>query len=246
MEPLAITSIKGPRAFEEIVSQLKDAIYGGRLKPGDKLPSERELANQFEASRVTVREAIRSLEHAGFVAIKRGYSGGSYILDPDLKPFKNSLSTFLRLRKATIGDLTEARLLLETRVAGLAALRATEEDLRKLDEAVRQHEKTIQTGKLPHKYNLEFHRDLAEASHNPVLGLIVNSVADLLIEEVVSKLDLDLATNQSNLDFHRQIYQAIKNHQEHEAEEIMREHILEVQRRLQELLTDTVGEPRHR
>ena len=246
MEPLAITSIKGPRAFEEIVAQLRDAIYSGRLKPGDKLPSERELANQFEASRVTVREAIRSLEHAGFVAIKRGYSGGAYILDPDPKPFKNSLSTFLRLRKATIGDLTEARLLLETRVAGLAALRATEEDLRKLEEVIRQHEKTLETGELPHEYNLEFHRDLAEASRNPVLSVVVNSVADLLIDEIVSKLDMDLGTNQSNLDFHRRLYHAIKDHRQQEAEEIMRDHILEVQRRLQELLTDTVGEPRHR
>ena len=246
MEPLVVTSIKGLRAFEEIVAQLKDAIYSGRLKPGDKLPSERELSSQFETSRVTVREAIRSLEHSGFVTIKRGYSGGAYILDPDLKPFKDSLSTFLRLRKATIGDLTEARLLLETRVAGLAALRATEEDLQKLEEVIRHHEKTVETGDLPHEYNLEFHRDLAEASRNPVIGLMVNSVADLLIEEVVSKLDMDLATNQSNLEFHRRLYEAIKAHREHKAEEIMREHILEVQRRLQELLTDTVGASKHR
>src|SRR3989304_4981646 len=106
-----VASIKGPRASQEIVHQLRQAIYLGRLCPGDKLPPERELARQFESSRVTVREAIRSLELAGLVSVKRGSGGGAFIADVDLRPLKESFSTLLRLHKVTISHLTEAGLL---------------------------------------------------------------------------------------------------------------------------------------
>ncbi|MBI1893742.1 MAG: FadR family transcriptional regulator, partial [Candidatus Rokubacteria bacterium] len=120
---LELASIKGPRASQEIAQQLRDAIYSGHLLPGDKLPSERELVRQFESSRVTVREAIRSLEMAGLLSVKRGYGGGAFVADVDLRPLKESFSTLLRLRKVTIAHLTEVRLLLEPHLAALAARR---------------------------------------------------------------------------------------------------------------------------
>jgi len=238
-----VASIKGPRASQEIVHQLRQAIYLGQLCPGDKLPPERELARQFESSRVTVREAIRSLELAGLVSVKRGSGGGAFIADVDLRPLKESFSTLLRLHKVTISHLTEARLLLEPHLAALAAQRVTAGDLDRLEEVLREQTIAVESGQLPHAYDLRFHRLVAEASANPVLHAMMNSVADLLVEEVVSRLHLSVAINRDILHFHEQIYRALLVRDAEQARDLMTRHVLDIQQQLWQLLPEVLSLP---
>jgi len=240
---LELASIKGPRASQEIAQQLRDAIYSGHLLPGDKLPSERELVRQFESSRVTVREAIRSLEMAGLLSVKRGYGGGAFVADIDLRPLKESFSTLLRLHKVTIAHLTEVRLLLEPHLAALAARRVTPQDLARLKEVLEEQTEAVGSGQLPHAYDLRFHRLVAEASGNPVLHAMMNSVADLLVDEVVSRLELSVAINRDILHFHRQIYRALIRRDSVRAQELMTQHVLDIQKQLWQLLPEAVAKP---
>src|SRR3990172_10571035 len=106
-------SVSTNRVSEEIAGQIKRAILSGKLKPGDKLPTERELVEQFHTSRVSVREAVRSLEHLGLVRIRRGAGGGTYLTGSNHRPVTESFLVRMQLNKGTVDHLTEARLLLE-------------------------------------------------------------------------------------------------------------------------------------
>src|SRR5438094_846059 len=103
------------RVSAEILRQLKSAILAGRLKSGDRLPSEKQLAEQFQSSRGSVREAIRTLEQAGLLVVRRGAGGGAVVADGDLRHVTDSLFTLIRLGSVSIHDLTEGRVILEPR-----------------------------------------------------------------------------------------------------------------------------------
>src|SRR5512140_3460708 len=112
------------RVSEVIAGRIKKQITDGRLTVGHKLPAEREMARQYKTSRVSVREAYRSLEEMGLLSIRRGAEGGAFIVEFDHEPVRRSLSFVLRLGKTTDQELAEARMLLEPPIARLAALRA--------------------------------------------------------------------------------------------------------------------------
>ena len=128
------------RVSETITRRIRKAITEGRLAPGEKLPAEREMAERLRASRVSVREAYRSLAEAGLVSIKRGAEGGAFIADFDPAPMSRNLTFLLRLGRTSHEELTEARALLEPSVARLAARRARREDLARLEELLRKEQ----------------------------------------------------------------------------------------------------------
>ncbi len=221
--------IRSSRVYEEIAEQIKSAVYSRKLLPGDKLPSERELADRFHTSRVSVREALRSLEHLGLVAIKRGAHGGAFVAEAQSAPITASLSTMLRLGTTSVNHLTEARVLLEPEIARMAAKRATKEDVERFTTVIAKQEAALKSH-APHHYDLEFHRLVAETAKNPILKLVMNSVADLVVE-VISSLNLTVDVFRHVNQFHRQIFLAIKNHDEDKAYDTMFRHVLDVQRR---------------
>ena len=196
------------------------------------------MVRQFESSRVTVREAVRSLEMAGLVSVKRGHGGGVFVADMDLRPLTESFSTLLRVRKVTVAHLTEVRLLLEPHLAALAARRVTPEELARLKDVLDEQAGAVESGQLPHAYDLRFHRLVAEASGNPVLHAMMNSVADLLVGEVVSRLELSVAINRDILHFHQRIYRALGRRDAERAQELMAQHVLDIQRQLWQLLPE--------
>jgi GntR family transcriptional repressor for pyruvate dehydrogenase complex len=216
--------------------QLKSAILEGRFRPGDRLPSEHVLAAEFGSSRASVREALRSLEQTGLVSVRRGFGGGAFVVDGDLRHVTNSLSMLLRLRKISIHHFTEARLVIEPWTARLAAERISDDELERLHAHVAHHAGAIEAGRYHATADLGFHRLVAEASRNPALVLVFNSIADLMVEEVIARLEMDAATNSSNLSFHERLYAALAAHDAEAAAAIMREHVLEVQGRLHRLL----------
>ncbi len=225
------TPIKSNRVFEDIAEQIKDAIYRGRLKPGDKLPSERELVEKFRVSRVSIREAFRSLELAGLLKIKRGAGGGAYIADLDHHPISRSLSTMLRMGKVSLPDITEARALIEPEIARLAATRASAEDIARLRRAIIEQEQALKKGQLPERFKLEFHRILAHAARNPVLTLLLDSFIDLL-SEAISDLHPTADVVENVIKYHKRVLAAIEKRRPEQAAEVMSRHIVDLQQRL--------------
>src|SRR6267142_6462523 len=134
------TARRPARVSETIVRRIKDQISKGRLVAGHKLPAEREMARQFKTSRVSVREAYRSLEEIGLLRIRRGADGGAFIAKVDHEPVLRSLALVLGLAKTSHKELTEARLLIEPPIARLAARRARKEDVAQLEHVLKQEE----------------------------------------------------------------------------------------------------------
>ncbi len=160
------------KVSEEVVKQVQEAIFAGLLEPGDRLPPERELAEQFGLSRMSVRLALHTLESTGLVEIRVGSSGGAFIREPNFDPLRETLASMLRSKKASILDLAEARKIVETATAELAAQRATDDDLQALRGVVEAARRSFESGNLnygPHSVN--FHAALARAAKNHVLTL---------------------------------------------------------------------------
>src|SRR5918912_798479 len=128
------TPVSTGRISAEIVDQIKAAIRDGRLAPGDQLPAERELTKQLGVSRVSVRDALRMLEAHGLVEVRVGARGGAFVTAPAPKLVGEGIGDMLRLADVGPADLTEARMVFELGILELACERATEDDLRELED----------------------------------------------------------------------------------------------------------------
>ncbi|HEX4594598.1 MAG TPA: winged helix-turn-helix domain-containing protein, partial [Bryobacteraceae bacterium] len=108
--PFKIAALKHRRVYESVAEQIRQAIFSGQIAPGHKLPPERDMARQFQTSRVALREALRALEQEGMISIKRGFGGGAFVADFDsaLKALADSLNTVVKLGQAKSVHLTEA------------------------------------------------------------------------------------------------------------------------------------------
>lgn len=177
------------RAFDEIIEQVRGMVRSGELRPGDRLPAERALAEQFAVSRNTVREALRMLEISGLIQLKRGASGGAFIADADTGKVATSMTDMLELGQLSLTDLTEARTWIESTVIRVACERMTDEVFDRLkanvDEATRLSE--LHDWEQKAKVNVEFHIILAEATANPVMIAITQGLMQVM-EKVVLAL----------------------------------------------------------
>jgi GntR family transcriptional repressor for pyruvate dehydrogenase complex len=174
--------VKAPRTFEVIGDQIRDQVRRGTLKPGDKLPPERALAEQFGASRNAVREALRSLEHAGLISLQKGAHGGAFITDGDPGAVAQSIQDLMHLGGLSLGDVTDARLLIESAIVAAAVARGTDADFDRLAANIDAVEALTRDRDLDAKAerNIQFHVLLAECTHNPVLILIMRTLMDVL------------------------------------------------------------------
>lgn len=227
--------VKGRRLAEEIASQIRGAVLSGQLRAGDRLPPERELARMFGTSALVVRDALHTLEFDGLLHIRIGAGGGAVVEEPSHGPVTRSLSTWLRLGRATLDQLTEARLLLEPEIARLAARRATSEDLHALDAVLGQRRAVVETGAHPRLLDIQFHRALAEAARNPIHLVVVHALMDLEAEAVIPGLALSVDDNAQVLSAHESILGAVRTGDASRAQSLMAEHVLDVQRRLKDL-----------
>ena len=174
--------VRAERTFEIIASKVRDQIRDGKLRTGDKLPPERELAQQFGTSRNAVREALRSLEHAGLISLHKGAHGGAFITDGDPSAVAQSMEDLMYLGGIALADVTESRLSIETAIVEFAATKGTTADFDRLDQNIDQVEELTQARDMEAKtdLNIEFHVLLAEATGNPVLVLMMRTLMDLL------------------------------------------------------------------
>ena len=228
-------SLQTARVSDEIAHQIRQVIFSGKLKPGDKMPTERELVEQFHSSRASVREAVRSLEHLGLIKIKRGAGGGTYVSESNHRPVAESFRVRMQLNKGTVDHLTEARILLEPAVCRLAAKHADAQDLDRLKKYVEEQEALVREGREVASYDLKFHRLLFQAAHNPILELTTVAVIDLLTSA------LEQAHVRGNLtphvvNFHRAIYNALSKRDGDRAARLMNDHVADIQKRLRPVL----------
>lgn len=189
METFAFAPVPSGRAFDGISHQIRDAMASGALKPGTRLPPERALAAQFGVSRNTLREALRSLESSGVLHLKRGAHAGAYLRASSGQGVATGLLDMYKLGGLTPGQLTEARILVETAIVRAACANATEGDIAALRANVAQAVKYDREERVAERIaaNLEFHRLVARATHNPLLVTLMEAILDVM-HSFVAKL----------------------------------------------------------
>jgi GntR family transcriptional repressor for pyruvate dehydrogenase complex len=183
----AFRPIRQLRVFEEIVAQLKQSILIGRFKPGDKLPTERELVEQFQVSRVAIREALRTLENSGFIVTRQGATGGAYVTDLSFEFLANAFVDLFLADKISIPELHRVRLMIEPEIARLAATAVTPEYTQRLMTALEAEEVPASSLSEDIKIKTAVHHILAEMCGNRFFEAIVRSSMKLthtLIEMV--------------------------------------------------------------
>lgn len=235
--------VKGLRMPEEIASQIRDRILSGKLKPDERLPSEKELSEAFRASRASVREALRSLEATGLIVVRRGARGGPFVASMNtLDHVSETLSDALRLGSASMDELTEARLILEPALAELAARRASQQDLDEIKRTIETAHGMLGSGINPRLMNLEFHRAVARASKNSVLILPLNSTLDALAE-VLGELNFTSEVKNQIASSHARIYKALERRDAKKAFALMDRHIRELHRKLWSVYINKLRRP---
>ena len=168
--------IKQPRISDEVFQQLKESILSNDFKAGDKLPSERELADQFQVSRVAIREAIRTLENAGFVEIRQGSTGGAYVTDLTFEQLASACLDLFLANKISIHELHSVRILIEPEVTRLATQKATPESNQRLLEAFEAEHPPGASLSEDIASATKIHFILAEMSGNRFLEAIVKAI----------------------------------------------------------------------
>jgi GntR family transcriptional regulator, transcriptional repressor for pyruvate dehydrogenase complex len=228
-------TVRVSRASQDIVQQIKDNIFAGKLTPGDRLPSEKELAEQFGLSRITVRDALRILESQGLITIKVGAGGGAFVADPNMQSANDLMTDLLRLQGASTRELIEARLVIETSIVTYASERATAADLKLMQQtidAARAGRAAGDSHFTPH--SVDFHIALASAAKNQVLLFTVNSFRTLFYETLEKLLPDDQMAARAISD-HQKILDAVTAHDAEQAIKLMRVHLEYFEKRARKL-----------
>ncbi len=221
-----IHSVRRHRLYEEIVQQFHALIRQGMLKHGDRLPSERELSEQFKVSRSSVREAIRSLELQGLVVSKRG--SGTFINTEDLEATLDLVAANLNVGEAALQDVFEMRHLMEPHIAALAAQRATLDEVEAMREILEEQQRQIDLGETGVESDTAFHFALASATHNSALIKVVSAVEDILQLSRDRSLQ-EPGRPQRSLASHCQILQMVEMGDVNGAQQAMDHHLTSVE-----------------
>jgi GntR family transcriptional repressor for pyruvate dehydrogenase complex len=223
---MGIEPIKSTRIYEEIVRQIKQMISEGRLKSGDQLPPERDLAEKFVVSRTSVREALRALESLGLIEIRPGE--GTFVRRVSVESLIEPLALVMLSQREAIGELFETRHLLEPAIARLAARRATPEEIDEMGRILDEQAREIVAGRTGLAQDAAFHAAIASAAHNRAITRVVHAIMDLLTQSREESLNTPGRPTRSHED-HRRVLAAIVRHDEQAAEEAMLEHLIAVE-----------------
>ena len=223
---ILLKPIKAKRVSDQAYEQIRDLIFRGQLKPGDQIMPERELALALGVSRPTVREAIKKLVTMGLLEHRQGQ--GTFVRSTDSQRKHNPLAAVIEGHDASLEELLEVRMGLESQSAILAAQRATAEDIRVLERALEAMLAENAAGRLGIEEDVSFHMAIAFASKNPVQVYIMKNFYDLLhfgIRENLQALWEEPASLPIIRRQHQEIFGAIKNHDPEAAYQAMKEHI---------------------
>jgi GntR family transcriptional repressor for pyruvate dehydrogenase complex len=215
-------SVKHVRVSDEIINQVKNLISEGKLKPGDRLPPERELIKEFGVSRPSLREALNSLAAMGFLEVKQAKR--TFVKSMTSGRIQDPLSLLIKTDTQKIFDLIEVRKAMEAWGGFHAAQRATEEDIKRLEEIIVEMRKAFDEGRSWEKQDADFHLAMAQATHNTIQTHIMSTIYDLL-RESVARVFTDRGKVKKLFHQHYRIFNAIKSHSPDKARERTLEHL---------------------
>lgn len=220
------TPVQSSKVFEQIVEQIERRILSGELRSGDRLPSERELGEQFHVSRTAVREAMKTLAQKGLVDMRPGR--GTIVIDGTSRAVKHSLGLMLSVgQEEGSQKLVEVREILEPEIAALAAARATEEEIDAMREAVEIMESNLTNANAYIIADNDFHRALARGTQNVLILRLVDSIVDLLSEQRKQIFAVDGGPERGQF-HHKRLLDAVIRRDPEVARQAMRAHLRQV------------------
>ena len=220
-----LKAVKKRRAYEDIVEQIRKLIEKGKLRRGDQLPIEKELSETFKVSRLTVREAILSLETMKLVDRRQG--NGTYVIASSEEALVRPLAAALVEEKDNLLDVFAVREIIEPEIGRLAASNATERQVEELERLLEVQEKEL-AGNKGVGMNSDFHRALAKMSRNKVLERLLTALIGAL-GTTREKYLLSDERKKKSLEGHRQILAAIRSGSPDVARRAMRQYLQEVE-----------------
>jgi GntR family transcriptional repressor for pyruvate dehydrogenase complex len=208
-------------AAAQIVEHVRRQIKAGRLGPGARLPPERDLALQMGVSRPSLRSGLRTLQAMGIITARRG--AGTFIVEGPPHLGTAPLEFLAALHGFTLDQMYEARRILEVGAAGLAAERATGEQLATMAEEIAGMFASLEEPQAFLRHDLRFHRAVADGSGNPILATMIGTVTEIIWE--TGRIDLSGFSLREAAETHRQIYEAVRDRKPEVARNEMVKHL---------------------
>ncbi len=218
-------AVRKNKVYEEVARQIERLILK-KLKPGDKLPSERELAEMLQVSRSSIRDAIRGLELMGLVEPRQG--AGTIVREAAAESTVNPFANALKRRRELVSELLDFRKMLEPPLAARAATHASADEISEMEEILQRQEAKLSRGETTVAEDTEFHYSVALASGNSVVLKVLDILMDLLRETRERSLQVEGRPRKS-LAGHQRILAAIKRQDVESAKAAMRRHIEDVE-----------------
>ncbi len=218
-------AIRRNRVYEEVVRRIERMILE-QMQPGDRLPPERQLAEMFQVSRSSIRDAIRTLETMGLVEARQG--AGTVVRELTVHSVVTPISSVLVRKRELVSELLEVRRIIEPPLAARAALHATDEELAEMQDILRRQKEKVQRGELAVEEDTEFHYAIALAADNSVVLKVLDVLMDLLRKTRERSLQVE-GRLQKSFAGHQRILAALKRRDAAAAEEAMRRHIQDVE-----------------
>ncbi|RLB92775.1 MAG: hypothetical protein DRH26_05480 [Deltaproteobacteria bacterium] len=214
--------IRKERISDQITSILKQSILDGHFKLGDKFPPEVEIAQKYNVSKVSAREALREMETEGLIQKKRGAFGGSFVAKPGSEKMVDVVINSYLFGGISAKELAEFRRILEPGLIKLAAQRRTSEDLAVMEKCIYDIKVSIEKGKPDQTKALGFHRLIADACHNPFISSLMEALVNVF-QQVLAKVP-DLETAKKDIQYNQLFFKYIKQGDGKKAEQLMTEH----------------------
>lgn len=218
------SQFKKSRVSDQIVDHIKQAISTSELTPGDKLPPENELADQFNVSKVSIREALLKLQGQGLIETRRGAFGGNYIARPMLSKIGESVWNSLRFGSLDMTQIVDFRSFLEPEMIKRAVATHTEEDLAAMRANIEFCEEAAARGKHDKEAQVEFHVLLAHACHNLLISAFMEAVFDVFKAISHDFFNPPETANARDLEYSRQLYECLLTRNSEKGYKLMQEH----------------------
>lgn len=239
--PMNYKKIKPKKIYEEVAEAIYEMIRTDQVKPGEKLDSVQQLAENFQVGRSAIREALTSLRAMGLVEMKQGE--GTFVKEFEPEQITFPLSTAILMNQEDIAQLLEVRKIIEIGTAAAAAKKRTSQHLSMLEEALEEMKNAQGNETLGEKADLQFHLALADAAQNPLLLSLMNHVSGLMGETMKETRRVWLFSKQTTVERlyneHKNIFEAVKEQNEEKASKFMLVHLENVEAVLQKYFQST-------
>jgi GntR family transcriptional repressor for pyruvate dehydrogenase complex len=217
--------VKNTKVYEQVIEKIKEMIVSGKLKKGDKLPPERELVDQLQASRASIREALKALQIIGLIESRQG--GGNYIRESFEGSLFEPLSIMFSLQNSRPEEILELRKVIEVETAALAAKNINDEELIEIKGIIDQIKESYDE-ELNAKLDKELHYKIANSSGNFLVVVIltaVSSLVDSFIKDARKLILTQIENREILIEHHENLYNALLEHNKGRAAEVMRKHL---------------------